>query len=137
MGEASAPLPLNDRLLEQAARVPASFFVRHEVRRREVRFDVPAVAGPGHVLLEHCGQPRPDTGVLGGPDQIDRLMKRLPDVSRVVRYEEVIDDPKAAVDIAADLCGAPVATGPVPRPGDDRGCAEPYKEFMRAAVTDG
>jgi tetratricopeptide (TPR) repeat protein len=67
-------------------------------------------------------------------DFIDACADRLPDVARVVRYEDLIEDPKAILNLAADLCGLSPYEGPVPLPGDDRGCGGPYKEFMAAAL---
>jgi tetratricopeptide (TPR) repeat protein len=65
---------------------------------------------------------------------IDLLAKKLPDISRVITYEEVVADPAATVRVAAKLCGLPPDHGPLPEIGDDRGCAEPYRDFMKAAL---
>jgi tetratricopeptide (TPR) repeat protein len=66
---------------------------------------------------------------------IDLLAKKLPDIVRVIAYEDVVANPAAAVRVAADLCGLPWAGGPVPKVADDRGCAEPYHDFIRAELS--
>jgi hypothetical protein len=65
---------------------------------------------------------------------IDLLAKKLPDIVRVIDYEDMVANPAAAVRVAADLCGLPRADGPLPKVGDDRGCAEPYRDFIRAEL---
>ena len=64
---------------------------------------------------------------------IDVLAKKLPDIVRVIPYEEIVADPATAVGVAADLCGLEMPERPLPSLGDDRGCAAPYREFMAAA----
>jgi tetratricopeptide (TPR) repeat protein len=65
---------------------------------------------------------------------IDLLAEKLPDISRVIHYEDMVADPVAALRVPADLCGLPMDHGPLPKIGDDRGCAEPYREMMAAAL---
>jgi len=65
--------------------------------------------------------------------QMMQLMAaKLPD--HVRRYEDMIADPRAALRVVADLCGLPMPDGPLPAIGDDRGCAEPYREFIAAEL---
>ncbi len=59
-------------------------------------------------------------------DMIDALAERLPDVSAVIRYEDMICEPAEALGSVARLCGAKLPSGPLPQLGDDRGCAVPY-----------
>ena len=61
---------------------------------------------------------------------IDVLAERLPHISTVIHYEHMLGDPRAAAQSAAKLCGLTVPNGPLPELGDDRGCAEPYRELM-------
>ena len=63
---------------------------------------------------------------------IDALAKKLPGSARVIQYEDMVTDPRAALSVAAELCGLPVPTGPLPSVGDDRGCASAYRNFMEA-----
>jgi len=66
-------------------------------------------------------------------EMMDLLAQQLPHMVRVVQYEDMITDPAAALHVAADLCG--LLLGPpahLPAPGDDRGCAGPYQQFMAA-----
>lgn len=65
---------------------------------------------------------------------IDLLAERLGDRVRIIPYEEMIADPAGALRVAADLCGLPMRDGPLPALGDDRGCAEPYRQSMAAAL---
>lgn len=58
------------------------------------------------------------------------LVEKFPRFVRVIRYEEMVADPAAALRVAADLCGLAVPEQPVPAVGDDRGCAEPYRQFL-------
>jgi len=62
------------------------------------------------------------------------LAEKFPAITRVIRYEDMVSDPAAALGIAAELCGLPMTDKPLPQIGDDRGCAESYREFMSAAL---
>jgi sulfotransferase family protein len=67
--------------------------------------------------------------------QMMQLMAaKLPDHVHIIRYEDMVADPAAALRVAADLCGLPMPEGPVPAVGDDRGCAEPYRQLMAAEL---
>jgi Flp pilus assembly protein TadD len=61
---------------------------------------------------------------------MDLLAEKLPDVVRIIHYEDLIADPAAARRVAAELCGLPAADAPLPELGDDRGCAAPYRQFI-------
>jgi hypothetical protein len=61
---------------------------------------------------------------------IDLLAAKLPDHVRIIRYEDMVVDPAGALRVAADLCGLEMTGKPLPPIGDDRGCAEPYREFI-------
>jgi tetratricopeptide (TPR) repeat protein len=65
---------------------------------------------------------------------MDVLAEKLSDSVRVIRYEEMVADPAAALQVAADLCGLAMPHDPLPSIGDDRGCAAPYREFMAAGL---
>lgn len=65
---------------------------------------------------------------------IDLMAVKLPDHVRVIRYEDMVADPAGALRVAADLCGLAMTDKLLPPIGDDRGCAEPYKQFMAAAT---
>jgi hypothetical protein len=70
--------------------------------------------------------------VLWYHQMIDLMAAKLPGLVRIVRYEDMIADPSSALRVAAELCGLPMPNklpGPL---GDDRGCAEPYRQFMAA-----
>jgi hypothetical protein len=66
---------------------------------------------------------------------IDLLQKTFPALVRVIRYEEMVTDPVAALRTAADLCGLPMTDRPPPPVGDDRGCAAPYRQFINAELS--
>jgi tetratricopeptide (TPR) repeat protein len=61
---------------------------------------------------------------------IDRLAEKLPEITRVIRYEEIVTNPAAALTKAAELCGLPATANSLPEIGDDRGCAVPYLQSM-------
>jgi Flp pilus assembly protein TadD len=65
---------------------------------------------------------------------MDLLAEKLPDIVRVIQYENMVADPAAALRVAAELCGLQMTDGPLPEIGDDRGCAEPYRQFMAEAL---
>jgi hypothetical protein len=65
---------------------------------------------------------------------IDLLTDKLQDIVRIIHYEDMVVDPARALRTAADLCGLPVQEVPLPALGDDRGCAEPYRQFMAPAL---
>ena len=65
---------------------------------------------------------------------IDVLAEKLPDIVRVIQYEEMVADPAGALRSAAELCGLSMTDAPLPTIGDDRGCAAPYRQFMAAAL---
>jgi len=67
---------------------------------------------------------------------IDVLADKFPDITGIIHYEDVIADPAAALDIAAELCGLAGPSGPLPDLGDDRGCAARYLELMAKALKD-
>ncbi|MBI5909386.1 MAG: tetratricopeptide repeat protein [Betaproteobacteria bacterium] len=61
---------------------------------------------------------------------IDLTVVRLPKIAQVVTYEAMVDDPATVLRQAADLCGLDFKGIPVLAPGNDRGCAAPYRELM-------
>jgi len=65
---------------------------------------------------------------------IDALAERLPETSRVITYEAMIEDPSHLFEAASALCGISQPAGPLPQIGDDRGCAQPYKSLMARPV---
>ena len=65
---------------------------------------------------------------------IDLLAEKFPELVRVMRYEELVADPASALRVAADLCGLPMPGEPLPKIGDDCGCAQPYRQFMAAEL---
>lgn len=67
---------------------------------------------------------------------IDLTAEKLPDIARVVSYEAMVDDPAAALRMAAELCGLSLNDVPTLSLPNDRGCAAPYLGFMRQAGQD-
>jgi hypothetical protein len=67
-------------------------------------------------------------------DMMDVLAEKLPHMVRVIHYEDMVADPAAALRTALELCGLAMPTKPVPEIGDDRGCAEPYRQLMASAA---
>ena len=67
-------------------------------------------------------------------EMMDLLAEKLPDHVRIILYEDMVADPAGTLRVAAELCGLPMPQGRVPAVGDDRGCAEPYRDFIAAAL---
>jgi tetratricopeptide (TPR) repeat protein len=67
---------------------------------------------------------------------IDLLAEKIPGATRVIEYEDMVAKPAAALRVVAELCGLPMTERPLPEIGDDRGCSEPYRQFMAAALND-
>ncbi len=65
---------------------------------------------------------------------MDLLAEKLPDIVRVLNYEDMVVDPAGALRVAAELCGLKMSHGPLPTVGDDRECATPYRQFMAAEL---
>jgi tetratricopeptide (TPR) repeat protein len=61
---------------------------------------------------------------------IDLTAQKLPDITRVVSDERMVDDPAATLREVARLCGVSAPDVPAPTLGHDRGCAVPYKSLM-------
>lgn len=70
-------------------------------------------------------------------EMMDLMAEKLPDQVRVIQYEDMVTDPAGALRTAADLCGLPMPDGRVPEVGDDRGCADPYRERIAAELKGG
>ncbi len=65
---------------------------------------------------------------------VDLLAQKISHIVRVINYEDMVADPAGALRTAAELCGLPVPQHPVLTVGDDRDCAEPYRELMAAEL---
>ena len=65
---------------------------------------------------------------------IDTLAEKIPQISRVIQYEDIVADPKSALRIGADLCELPVTDVALPEIGDDRDCSKPYQALIAAAL---
>jgi Flp pilus assembly protein TadD len=63
---------------------------------------------------------------------MELLAQKVPDIVRIVHYEDMVADPAAALRTAVELCGLAMPAKPLPEIGDDRGCALPYRPFMAA-----
>ena len=72
--------------------------------------------------------------VLWYHQMMDLLAQRLPENVRIIQYEDLVVNPTGALRVAADLCGLPMPEQLTLADGDDRGCAEPYRQFMAAEL---
>lgn len=61
---------------------------------------------------------------------MDETARLHPEIVRIVSYEEMIADPRRALQTVAELCGLPPAELAIPPLGDDRGAAAPYRAEM-------
>jgi tetratricopeptide (TPR) repeat protein len=68
-------------------------------------------------------------------EAIDLLYRKLPELVRVVQYEDMVANPGITLRTAAHLCGLPMTEQPLPSIGDDSGCAAPYRDFIAAELT--
>jgi tetratricopeptide (TPR) repeat protein len=64
----------------------------------------------------------------------DLMLEQFPDIVRTVHYEDMVSNPRDAMRVVAELCDLPMPEGPVPAIGDDRGCAEPYRNLMASEL---
>jgi hypothetical protein len=62
------------------------------------------------------------------------MLEQFPDIVRIVNYEDMVSNPQDAMRMVAELCDLPMPEGPVPPIGDDRGCAEPYRNLMASEL---
>ena len=62
---------------------------------------------------------------------IDIVMEKFPSISIVIKYEDVIVNPRMALEKISDLIELPVVEGALPVAGDDRNCAAPYSGYMK------
>ncbi len=63
-------------------------------------------------------------------EMIDLTAKKLPEITRIVRYEAIVDDPAASLHDVAELCGLDFNREPLPPIPNDRGCATPYRAVL-------
>ena len=63
-------------------------------------------------------------------EAIDMLVARMPEISTIVQYEDMIDNPSAVLAEAAKLCGLDYDGDKKLTVGDDRSCAAPYLDLM-------
>jgi Flp pilus assembly protein TadD len=61
---------------------------------------------------------------------IDLTAEKLPEITAVVSYEAMVDDPATTPRDVARLCGLSVNDQPVPSLPNDRGCSSPYREYL-------
>lgn len=60
----------------------------------------------------------------------DMLLARLPDVSTIINYEDMVENPIAILEDVKSFCGIGDKIGELPDIGDDRGYAKPFLELM-------
>lgn len=72
--------------------------------------------------------------VLWYHEMMDLLAQKLPERARIIEYEDLVANPSGALSVAAELCGLAAPEHIEMIIGDDRGCAEPYRQFMAAEL---
>jgi hypothetical protein len=65
---------------------------------------------------------------------IDALAEKLPQITRVVQYEDLIAAPATVLQTGAELCGLSATDLTAPDLGDDRDCSKPYRALMATAL---
>ena len=63
-------------------------------------------------------------------DMMHAMKSKFPDIVHVVNYKDMVEDPQGTLNSMADICGLPHPQGQIAPVPDDRGCAEPYKEYL-------
>ena len=61
---------------------------------------------------------------------IDLVAEKLPDITQVVSYEAMAEDPAATLRKSADLCGLGLGGGSVSPMPNDCGCSAPYRGYL-------
>ena len=71
--------------------------------------------------------------VLWFNEMIDLITEKFPAIARVVRYEDMTNNPTGALRVIADLCGLPMPSKP-PSISGDVDCAAPYRKLIAAEL---
>jgi Sulfotransferase family len=66
----------------------------------------------------------------------DLWIERFPSLTIAIEYEEMVVDPRSTLARVALFCGASMLDSPLPKLGDDRGCAAPYCRLIAAALAE-
>lgn len=61
---------------------------------------------------------------------IDLVVEKLPEITRIVGYDAMVDDPSATLSMVAALCGLGPPGLTAPTLPDDRACATPYRKYL-------
>jgi hypothetical protein len=64
---------------------------------------------------------------------IDNWLEKLGKQAMLVNYEDMVADPKATLASVAKFCGLKLPAKLNPQVSDDRGCAEPYRKWLKQA----
>ncbi len=68
-------------------------------------------------------------------EMIDVFCKKYPEISIMIQYEDMVANPKHALDAVARLCGIATPDLEVTLSGDDRDSSAPYRDFMAAVLS--
>ena len=60
--------------------------------------------------------------------------EKLPGISQIVYYEDMLKNPAAVLDAAGKLCGIDVKADALPNIGNDQGIGGPYRKLIREAL---
>jgi hypothetical protein len=63
-------------------------------------------------------------------DMAEIWLAKFPELTISVDYHQVVGEPKATLARLAEFCGARIAKGELPKLGDDRDCAQAYRELL-------
>jgi len=63
-------------------------------------------------------------------EMMDAMAEKMPGISQVTTYEDMIADPKATLAQVCDLLDRSVGDAVLPQLGDDRGCGLHYRKLM-------
>ena len=65
---------------------------------------------------------------------IDTCTQKLPQICRVVNYEDIFENPQNIAKAVAELCGLPADAEKFRAPADDRGASLPYREMVKETL---
>ena len=67
-------------------------------------------------------------------EMMDLWLKKFPEITLIIDYDEMVAEPEAALGRIVKLCDAGGGAGVPSDLGDDRGCSQPYRTLIDTAL---
>jgi len=67
-------------------------------------------------------------------EMVDLWLKKFPEITLIIDYDEMVAEPEAALGRIVKLCDAGGGAGVPSDLGDDRGCSQPYRTLIDTAL---